>query len=468
MTRDVAKARASRSSAPASAPSRSAFNPAVGPAGDVPLLLRFTAFSLFFFPSSMVIDVLGAAGTVPMILSCLLLVFWLCSWAWGLHHPLEARHPGRLAGFFLLVGISISYVALYGGWSGASTATGLAAADRWLILVAASLGLILVAGDSVRTMADALQLLRWLLGGAFFCCVVGLVQFVLHVNPMAWIQMGMPGFTYNGGDTAIQARGNLMRVAGSTFHSIEFAVVSAMLTPLSIWRAMYDPRGRPWFHWLQTSLLVFAVAATVSRSGILGAAVALAVFVPFMPPRARRGVLVTLPIAVVLLFLTIPGFVATLSATLLADESDPSIATRTNNYPRVMRMLDARPLFGVGPGNYTARGALEILDNQYLNSAVSLGLIGLACIVIYLWFPALTAVDAARRASSGPLKSLAAACGAGLAAAAVCSVTFDSLSFPVFALCYPLLVGLAGGVWQMTRSENRSLSLSAGSPLSTE
>jgi len=38
--------------------------------------------------------------------------------------------------------------------------------------------------------------------------------------------------------------------------------------------------------------------------------------------------------------------------------------------------------------------------------------------------------------------------------AAVCSLTFDSMSFPVFALTYPVLVGLSGSVWLMAKSEN--------------
>lgn len=421
--------------------------------GRAPFLLRLTAITLFVFPSSMVIDPIGAAGTVPMLLSCLLLVVWAASALWGLHNPIGTHHPGVTAGFFLLLGVSASYVALYGGWTGSTSATALASADRWLILVAASLGLILVTGQFVRTMADALHLLRWILAGAFFGCVVAVIQFIFHINPVEWIQMAMPGFRYNGGDTPFQARGNLMRVAGTTFHSIEFAVTSAMLLPLSIWRAIYDPRGRRWFHVLQTSLLVFAVAATVSRSGTLGAVVALAVFIPFMPARVRRTVLMTLPFVVVLLFISVPGFVATLAGALTADESDPSVSTRTNNYPRVVRLIDARPLFGLGPGNYIAGNALEILDNQYLNAAVSIGLFGLVCLTIYLWGPALTTIAAARAAKAPVLKSLAGASAAGLAVGGVCSVTFDSLSFPVFALLYPLLVGFAGAVWRLVHRE---------------
>jgi O-antigen ligase len=429
----------------------------LGAPGQTPLLLRLTAFSMFFFPSSMVIKNIGAAGTVPMILSCLILVFWIASWIWRLHDPLTIRHPGRLAGAIFLLGVMASYVALYGGWTGGSTPTGLAAADRWMILAFASFGLILVAAESVRSMADMMQLVRWLLAGAFFCSVVGVIQFTFHINPMEWVKLAMPGFTYNGGDTPFQARGNLLRVAGSTFHSIEFGVVSAMLLPLSIWRALFDPRGKLWFHWLQTTLLVFAVAATVSRSGTLGFFVAITVLLPFLPRLARQWVLAIFPFTVIALFIAVPGFVGTLTGALSANTSDPSIATRVNNYPRVARMIDERPWFGVGPGNYTAWNALQILDNQYLNSLVSMGIIGLACLIVYLALPGIAGIHAARHANSPALRCLAGASAAGLFVATVCSVTFDSLSFPTFALCYPLLVGLSGAVWIMVKKRQPAL-----------
>src|SRR3546814_865545 len=140
--------------------SRSRFVPESGQSGRAPLLLCVTAFAMFFFPSNMVVDVIGAAGTVPIILSCLLLVFWVCSWMWGLHDPVPLRHPGRLALGFLIIGVGASYAALHGGWGVTPDAAGAAAADRWLILVAASAGLILVTSETVRSMADVLQLLQ--------------------------------------------------------------------------------------------------------------------------------------------------------------------------------------------------------------------------------------------------------------------------------------------------------------------
>ncbi|MFG6404020.1 O-antigen ligase family protein [Microbacterium sp. P04] len=435
--------------------------PAAAQPGRTPLLLCVTAFAIFFFPSNMVIEPIGAAGTVPIILSCLLLVFWFCSWVWGLHDPIPLRHPGRLALGALILGVGASYAALNGGWSGTITAAGGAAADRWLILVAASAGLVLVTSECIRSMADVLRLLRWLLAGAAFCCIVGVIQFVTRTNPMDWVQMFMPGFTDNGGDTPFQARGNLIRVAGSTFHSIELAVVSGMLLPLSIWRAVFDPRGWRWWHWTQTALLAFGVASSISRSGMIAALVALCVFIPFLPRLARRRVLIALPFALLVLFMTVPGFATTLTSTLFADSSDPSIATRVNNYPRVAMLIDQHPLFGLGPGNYIPENALQILDNQYLNAAVSLGLVGVACLAVYLFLPGIAGIHAARHALSPALRCLAGASAAGLLVAGVCSLTFDSLSFPVIALLYPLCVGLAGGVWQMVRAEAASFGAKA-------
>jgi O-antigen ligase len=401
----------------------------------------------------MVIKPVGAAGTVPMLLGMLIFVLWICSVLFGLHDPAAFRHPGRVSLTALFLGICASYAALYAGISGASTEAARSSADRWLILLMATAGLVLVIGEVVRTLDDAMVLTRALLAGAFFCCLVAVVQFFLRINPMEWFQYAMPGFSYNGGDTPFQARGALMRVAGSTFHSIELAVVAAMLLPLSIWRLIYDRQGWIGFKVLGTVLLVFAIASTVSRSGVLGLLVGLSVFIPFLPKIPRTWALLASPVALAGLFLSVPGLITTLTETVTSSNSDPSISTRTNNYPRVESMVAQRPWLGAGPGNYQADTAIHILDNEYLNAAVTLGLVGLLAVTIYLLVPGLTAVVAARAAVNPQLKSLAGAVGAGALVAGICSLTFDSLSFPVFALTYPVLVGLAGAVWMMTKSD---------------
>lgn len=424
-----------------------------GTAGHVGLLLKFTAFAVFFFPSNMVVKPIGAVGTVPIMLALLLLTFWLCSAFFGLHHPLRTRYPGRLGLGLLWVGTCASYVALFSGFTGNTNVSAQAAADRWLILILACAGIALVASEAVRTLDNAMSLVRAILAGAFFCCLVALVQFLFRVNPMLWIQEAMPGFTDNGGNTAFQVRGLMTRVAGSTFHSIELAVVCAMLLPLSIWRAIYDRTGYKWLHWTGTALLIVAIASTVSRSGVLGLFLGMLVFIPFLPRPARRWAVVAAPAAMAALFVAIPGLVGTLTSSFTAGNSDPSLTTRTNNYPRVAEMFGELPFLGLGPGNYMPENALYILDNQYLNSLVTLGLVGFIGMVAFLVLPAVSCFIAARASRIPALRCLAGAAAAAGAVAAGCSLTFDSMAFPVFALVYPFIIGLGGGAWIMIRRE---------------
>lgn len=415
----------------------------------VPLLLRVLAFSTFFFPSSMVLAPLGAVGTVPMILGALLMALWCASAVFGLHDPIRFRHPARIGLAMLLLATCLSYAALYSGWTGPSTVAARASADRLLILVVVSTGIALAVAETVRTLKHALVLVRALLAGASFCCAVALVQFQLGVDPVEWIQRAMPGFTYNGGDTTFQQRGALTRVAGTTFSPIELAVLCSMLLPLSVWRGIYDPRGRKWVHWAGTTLLVIALALSVSRSGVLGLVISMLVFLPFLPLIARRWALVAFPAGLAVLFLSVPGLMGTFIASFTGAGEDPSISTRTNNWPRVIGFVEDRPWLGAGPGNYMPENALHILDNQYLNTVVTMGVVGLAGMCCYLLLPGIAAAAVAWSAESRPLKCLAGAVAGGALAAGVCSLTFDSLSFPVFALTYPMLVGLSGAVWLM-------------------
>jgi O-antigen ligase len=227
-----------------------------------------------------------------------------------------------------------------------------------------------------------------------------------------------------------------------------------MLLPFSIWRALFDDKGRKWLHWAGTSLLVFAIVATISRSGILGMSVVLVVFVPFMPTLARKWAALAVPVIAAVLFMGIPGLLSTLYSALVPEPGDLSISTRTNNYPRVAEMFEQRPLIGAGPGNYLPDNALHILDNQYLNATVTMGVVGLLCTVAYFVIPGLAALLAARVATAPVLRCLAAAVAASGLVAMVCSATFDSLSFPVFALTYPLIIGLGGAVWIMANNES--------------
>ncbi|MFC8302333.1 O-antigen ligase family protein [Specibacter sp. NPDC057265] len=419
-----------------------------------PWLLRCAALAIFAFPANMVLDPLGAAGHVAMLLSLMLFFLWGASALLGLHGSSTSRHPGRIALAMMLLATCITYVLLYSGLSGPSTVAGRASADRWVLLMAASTGLVLVTAETVKSTAHALVLVRALVRGAFFCCALAAIQFITRTNPMETLQTFMVGFSDNGGNTTFQLRGGLMRVAGTTFTPIELGVVASMALPLSVWRSVFDPVGRKWLHWLVTGSLVFAIAATISRSGMISAAVAVLVSVPFLPKIGRQWALIVIPVSVLGLFVAVPGLIATLFGAATVSSSDPSISTRLNNYPRVEAMFLSRPVGGTGPGTYMPANALELLDNQYLHSAVDMGLIGAVAVVVYFILPGMTTLQAARHASDPSLRCLAGAVAGAALVAAPASATFDSLSFPVFSLLYPLIVGLGGAVWMLVKNES--------------
>jgi O-antigen ligase len=89
------------------------------------------------------------------------------------------------------------------------------------------------------------------------------------------------------------------------------------------------------------------------------------------------------------------------------------------------------------------------LDNQYLKTAVELGLVGVVALVVYFLVPFISALIVRRRTGEPELRLLCAALAGAALAAGACSVTFDSLSFPMFSNVYALVIGLIGACWRL-------------------
>ena len=115
-------------------------------------------------------------------------------------------------------------------------------------------------------------------------------------------------------------------------------------------------------------------------------------------------------------------------------------------------MIVEHPWFGSGPGTYLPTNALQIVDNQYLHTAIEMGLVGLSCLVLFLVIPVTASLHLARRAAEPSMRLLCGATAASCSVAVVASGTFDSLSFPVFTIVEAVVVGLAGALWVMSKS----------------
>lgn len=414
---------------------------------NVPALLTFCLFSPFIFPSDMVIGPIGAVGFVAMIAAILLFGFWVTATIFGLHNPFEWRSPPRFGLGALWVATIIAYVAAKPAYA---TSMSQASADRFILTLCGMSGIILVIGAQ-RSTEQLARIIGALTGGATVCAIVAVYQFITQTDPMDWIRAIMIGWTENGGNTTFQVRSPFIRVAGSTFHPIELGVVSSMILPLSVWRLIFDEAVGRWLGWFQLTLIFGASIITVSRSAILALVVVGIVFVPWLPSFAKRWAGIVIPAGVGVVFVLIPGFVTIVSSLFTSGTDDPSLATRVNNYPRVEAMIKANPLTGVGPGSYVPQTALQILDNQYLSSAVNMGLLGAIGYAVFLALPVLSSLQVARLTADAAVRCLAGAISAAMAVAFVTSGTADLLSFPVFLIVVSAFVGLACAVWHIAQ-----------------
>ncbi|WP_415855297.1 O-antigen ligase family protein [Sinomonas sp. G460-2] len=419
------------------------------------ILLKLTLAAILIFPPNLVFSPLGASGSLPEILALGLFVVWLMEAFLGLRHSAWSSHPGRTAVLVFVFASCLSYASLFLGFSGLSTSLARAGADRWMLLMVAIMGIVFITSETVRDLDDVMSLARWVLAGGAVCAVVAVIQFATHTNPVDLLKALMPGFVENSEASSFQARNALMRVAGTTLHPIELGVVSSMLLPLAVWRALYDRTGSRTIHWGIAVVLLVANALTVSRSAMLALAVAIAVMVPALPPIPRKWALVTVPVVGAGLFVTVPGLVSAMFNSVADSSSDSSITWRLDDYPRAESLVAQKPLLGGGPGTYMHLSMKDNFDNQYLLIAVTMGLVGLLAFAVYVSVPGLAALGVARWTSDPSLRLLAATAGAAGIITAVSSATFDSMSFQVFALLYPFFIGISGVVGRLHRSDGR-------------
>jgi O-Antigen ligase len=413
------------------------------------LLLQLFALAVMMIPSDTVIEAIGAAGYPASLIGVLIFFVFSASWLLGVQDRARPRHPIQVVLCVLWLSVLASYVLMD---RAVLTGAELASADRLLIRVAVITGVALVAAEWLRSLEDVRSVLRWLCWGGAFCGVVAALQYWVGLDLAQYLR-DLPGFTLNQDNPAIADRGSVSRVAGTAITPIELGVVAGMLLPIAIYLGLYDREPTALKRWAPAALIVVAVSASVSRSAVVSVVVAFVVLAVLLPPKPRLAALSAAPFAVIGVFMLAPGLIGTLASFFTAGGSDPSIQYRTHDYPLAEELWRQAPWFGHGGGTYINVDSVRIFDNQFLLGAVELGLFGLFALGVFFFVPFITALVARRRSGDPELRVLCAAlAGAGLAGA-ICSFTFDSLSFPMFVNVYALVIGLIGACWRLGASE---------------
>jgi O-antigen ligase len=408
------------------------------------------------FPANYVVKAIGADGYAAALVSYAMLAVWFAATLLGQHNPFACRYPVRV----MLAGMWAVTIASYVLMDPASlSATQLSAADRWLMQLAGVSGVILVTAEGLHTLEDVKRVLRTLTWGGAFCGIVAVLQFKAKINLAQYLKL--PGFAANNVVSAtavIVERGSLNRVFGTAIDPIELGVSAGMLLALAAFLLMHDNRRAKWKRVVPLVCIALAVPASVSRSAVLAAMAALGVLVVTLPPTRRLKWLAVVPVTLVLILAAAPGLIGTLISFFVAGESgsDLSVAHRTNNYPYVEQLVRQAPWLGTGGGTYVPV-LLHVLDNQYLTTAIELGLLGFAALVFFLAWPVVVALVARRRTSDPELRDLCAALAGAELAAVICAATFDGFSFPMFYNLQALIVGLAGAAWMMANRDDRGL-----------
>jgi cell division protein FtsW (lipid II flippase) len=410
----------------------------------VPMLQLF-ALTVMVIPSDTVIKAIGAQGYVAALVGMFAFAAFMAATLLGLHDPLRHRHPVRGALCLLWLSVLVSYILMD---RGALTVAQAASADRLMMQLAVITGVALVAAECVTSLRDVRRVLRVLSWGGAFCGVVAALQYWLTLDITPYLRE-LPGFSVNFENPAIVAREALNRVSGTSITAIELGVVAGMLLPLAIYLAIYDTDRSARRRWAPVVLIALAIPTSVSRSAIISVGLAFGVLVVLMPIRQRLIALCVAPFALTAVFMSAPGVIGTLTAFFKAGNSDDSVKARVYDYPEVERLVSQAPWFGHGGGTYLPENPMYILDNQYLKTAIELGLVGVVVLAAFFLVPFIAALVARRRTGDPDLRLLCAALAGAALAAGVCSVTFDSLSFPMFSNVYALVIGLIGACWRL-------------------
>jgi len=416
---------------------------------DAVRFLQVFAVAVMVFPSDTVFKPIGAAGYPAGIVGLFIFAVFMVSVLLGFHSL--SSHPHPIRGLLGVVWLSLlaSYVLMD---RGRLTSLELAGADRILMRFAVITGVALVAAEWLRSLDDVMRVLRVLCWAGAFCAFVAVLQFFLGLDLSMFLRQ-IPGFVVNHDNPAIQARGSLNRVQGTAITPIELGVVMGMLLPLATCLGLIDRGKTRQKRWAPLVLIILGVATSVSRSAILAVLVAFAVLVILLPPVPRLAALAMLPVAVAGIFVTAHGLIGTLASFFTGASSDPSVRYRTHDYPVAEQAWGSAPWFGHGPGSWLPADPLNIFDNEYLTSAVELGIVGVVVLFIFVLFPAIVAVTARRWSANADLRLLCGALAATAFVAPVCSLTFDSMSFPMFVNVYTLAIGLIGACSRLVVAE---------------
>jgi O-antigen ligase len=414
---------------------------------DAAGLLSLMVFLLYALPAQLIVPELTYAGRPALLVAFALWCWWLLA---RLNHRLVmlGPQPMRWVVLFYLMATLLAYLA--------GTLRGLPilesnAQNFNLIITLEFLGVVLMAADGIPNWQRLNGVLRVYIWAGGFMALVAFIQVISKVNIAMYIKL--PGTQVLGEIADFQNRGDagFFRVAGTATHYIEFSTVMAMAVPFAIHFARFATSKRARVAAAVVAVMMTAaIPMAISRTGVIALITAVVVmFVAAWNWRTRYNVMLVGIAVVGALTVLKPGLLGTLKAMFTSFDEDPSISGRTDDYTIVSHYFAQRPWLGRGPGTLIPDLYL-ILDNQWLLTLVTGGIIGVAAFAALHLVSLTLAWIALKRADRPEDKHLCAALISTVVISMLVSATFDTLSFTTFSFTLALCCGISGAVWRFT------------------
>jgi O-antigen ligase len=225
-----------------------------------------------------------------------------------------------------------------------------------------------------------------------------------------------------------------------------------MVVPYCIHVARFAPerKQRRWAAFISL-LVVAAIPTSISRTGIVALFAGLLVMVPMWGWRLRYNLLVLgLGLGGALMVVR-PGLLGTMKAMFTNVGNDPSIQGRTQDYAYVGHWFSQRPWLGRGPLTLIPDlyGGM-VLDNQWLYTLVTQGLIGvLALAGMHITCIVLASI-ALKRSTLAEDRHFCAALISTQIVAIIVEATYDAFYYTTYTSVLALLMGVSGAVWRFT------------------
>lgn len=414
------------------------------------LVVLFLAL-LIALPGGLLFAPLGAVGRPALLVGLFCAYWWLASrLVPAMGSGDHARQPVHWVilpyAAFMVLGYAVANTR-------SLTPLETSSANRALITLASLCGVALLTADGVRSR----ERLNFVLGSVVVAGAamagIGIIQFA-GWDPVPLIRV--PGLRYDARFLALPTRATFNRPYGTALHPIEFSVVCAAVLPLAIHYGMHSLTKRLRISsWVAAGMLALAVPMSLSRSGIVVLVVAMTYLAAGWRWRQQLTAAAYAGAFTVLVAAGIPGLIGTLRSLFLNAGTDPSIVSRQERIPRVLDLIAERPWLGRGYGTYTPEEYF-LLDNQYFETAIESGMIGVVVVVSTLFVGGICiARGARRRARTEASYHLGQTLAAPIAGFAVATYTFDAFFYPAFTGILFLLIGAAGALWRIEERDPR-------------